>query len=113
MKNFIYKLTFLYVLQPAYAFAETDANEAFRNSSAVPKKDIIELLNPIITAILGIAATIAVLIIILGGLQYITAAGNPETIQKSKGAVTNAVIGLIATILAYALITFILNNVVR
>jgi type IV secretory pathway VirB2 component (pilin) len=59
---------------------------------------------------LGLLALIAVVIIIVAGFTWITAAGNEEKISKAKGMITAAVIGLIVVLLAWAIVIFVVGT---
>jgi len=63
---------------------------------------------PAITKVVIAAAGIsAVLFIIIGGIQILTAYGNDEKIGKAKKTVTYAIIGLLIAILSYAIVSTI------
>ncbi len=49
----------------------------------------------VINIALGILGAIAVLIIVVAGLRYITSRGDPQTITKSKDTIMYAIIGLV------------------
>lgn len=70
-----------------------------------------ELLTKVIEWILLFAAAVAVLFLILGGLQYVTSAGNKDRIEKAKQTILYAVIGLIVIALSYVIVTFIGRNI--
>lgn len=61
----------------------------------------------IISWVLGILALVAVVMIIIGGFQWLTAAGNEEKIEKAKKVISAAVIGLIIVLLAWAIVIFV------
>ena len=52
------------------------------------------------------AGVIAVIMIVIGGIQYTTSNGNPSQTQKAKQTITYAVIGLAITLFAVAIINF-------
>ncbi len=54
---------------------------------------------------IGIAA---LLMLIIGGFMYITAAGNTSTMEKAKDVIRDAILGVLAVILAYLLL-FVIN----
>jgi len=56
--------------------------------------------------------TIAVVLIIVAGFQWMTAAGNEEKIGKAKKLMSAAVIGLVIVLMAFALSSFIINAVI-
>ncbi len=60
--------------------------------------------------LLMIVGALAVLFIIIGGVQYITSAGNPDNIGKAKNTILYGVIGLIVAILAYAVVKFVIGS---
>ena len=56
------------------------------------------------------AGIICVIIIIVAGLTFITAAGNPSAIARAKTMIIYAVIGLAVAILSYAIVNFVINT---
>ncbi len=54
--------------------------------------------------------TIAVVVIIVAGIMYMTATGDPGKIATAKKAIMYAVVGLVIAILAYAITNFILKT---
>ncbi|MFH0952648.1 MAG: hypothetical protein V1838_05755, partial [Patescibacteria group bacterium] len=69
--------------------------------------DLKDTVVNIIQWVLGILALIAVVMIIIGGFQWLTAAGNDEKIEKAKKVISAAVIGLIIVLLAWAIVIFV------
>ncbi len=56
---------------------------------------------------LGIAGTAAFLLIIFGAFQHITAAGNPEQMQKAQELIVSALTGLVIIIFSVSLLKII------
>lgn len=54
----------------------------------------------------GLAGTLALLFLIVGGIMYITAGGNSEQANKAKGTITWAFVGLVVVIAAYAIVRY-------
>jgi hypothetical protein len=54
-----------------------------------------------------------VIFIIVGGIRYITSAGNPKAIEGAKKTLIYAVGGLILSISAYGILTFIQDQLTR
>lgn len=65
----------------------------------------------IINWVLGFVAAIAVLFLIIGGVQYLTSAGNTTQAESGKDTIKNAVIGLVICGLAYAVVYAIINDI--
>jgi hypothetical protein len=62
-----------------------------------------DLLQGMIQGFLGLAALIAILMIIINGFRYITARGNEEVVGKAKEGILWSVLGLVIVLLAYVL----------
>lgn len=59
--------------------------------------------------VVGIAGLVSVIFIVIGGISYVTSAGNPDQIKKAKSTILYALIGLIIVALAEMLTAFITN----
>jgi len=65
----------------------------------------------LIQVILGFLGIIAVVIILLGGFKWMTAAGNEDKVGEAKKIIIAGVIGLIIILGAWAIANFVLSNV--
>jgi len=52
----------------------------------------------------------AVIMIMLGGLQYILSVGDPSKINNAKNTILYAIIGLVVAVLAQVIITFVIRR---
>ncbi len=68
-----------------------------------------ELVGKILDFVFGAAGAIFVIMIIVGGLQYLTSAGNEETATKAKKIMTYAVAGIVITVGAWAISELLLS----
>lgn len=57
--------------------------------------------------IAGVLATLATVFLSVGGLMYLTAAGNPRRVEQAKEAIRSAMIGYVFAGLAPLIITII------
>lgn len=64
---------------------------------------IAEYINAVYGWVLGAAALIAVVMMMIGGLQYVLARGKPKYITKAKTRITNAITGVILLLIVYDL----------
>jgi hypothetical protein len=78
--------------------------------TGVPTSNLVVLINQISSVILLLVGVVAVLFLIIGGFRYITASGVPEQVQAAKGTIMYAVIGVVITLLAYAVVQFVLSQ---
>ena len=78
-------------------------------SGAAGGKTVEGYVGNVISAIFGIGGVIAVVVIIIGGVFYMTAQGDPGKITKAKNCIFGGVIGLVICLLAFAIVTFAMN----
>lgn len=69
-----------------------------------------QLISNVIEIAYTLVGTVSLLFLVIGGFQYITAAGNPDNTTKAKSTLLYAVSGLILVIIAYAIVEFILRR---
>ncbi len=62
---------------------------------------------------LGIGATLAMVMVVVGGFQYMTARGNPSAIGAAKGRITGAIIGILLLLGSYTLLQTINPQLIR
>ncbi len=74
-------------------------------SSSVPAT-----VRNIINALLYIAGIAAVVIIVIGGIRFVTSEGDAQKTAKARDVIVNAVIGLVLGVLAYAAVNFVLGQ---
>ena len=61
---------------------------------------------------LFLVGAISVLMVVIGGLRYVISGGNSTNITTAKNTILYAVIGLVISILAYALINFVIGSLI-
>ena len=64
-----------------------------------------------LTVAFSITGAIALLVITLAGFKYITTQGNPQEVAKAKNAIIYALVGLVISILAVAIVQFAVRTV--
>ncbi len=70
-------------------------------------------IGSIIEIVLSFIGVIFLLLMIYAGINWMTSSGNEEKVKKSKELITNAIIGLIIVLAAYAITAFIGENLIR
>ena len=68
---------------------------------------ITKLLENATLILMWFVGALAVIFIIIGGIQYITSAGNPSGQERSKKTITYAIGGLVLALSTTAIISFI------
>lgn len=109
----------------ASAFAQTSpeitqglcqgANLDLNNPSCTGGNEATQKLNNLIHTTINllslIVGIVAVIMIIVGGLRYITSGGSDTGVTSAKNTILYAIIGLIIVALAQLLVRFVLNKV--
>lgn len=80
----------------------TGAPEAIDGDSGV--------VTDMVNLFLYIIGIIAVIMLIFGGFQYLTSAGNQEKVKSAKNTILYAIIGLVIAIFAYAIINWVITQ---
>lgn len=75
------------------------------------KDNLVENVVAIINVVIGALGIVAVIVIILGGVQYMTSTGDAGKVKKAKDTILYGVIGLVVCVLAFAIVNFVIVNV--
>lgn len=76
-----------------------------------------ELIGPsgvftqITNTVLYIVGIISVIMLIYGGLRYVISGGDSKKVTDAKNTILYAIIGLIVSILAFAIVNFVINAI--
>lgn len=73
--------------------------------------DIPTLAGRVIEAVLGIVGSLALIMFIYGGVIWMTAAGNEQSVTKGKNIVLWATLGLVVIFSSYALVKFVISAI--
>ena len=65
----------------------------------------------IINAVIGVLGIVAVVVIVIGGVTYMTSSGDAGKVKKAKDTILYGVIGLVVVALAFAIVNFVISNV--
>ena len=81
-----------------------------KNTTKLGGKDVRSTIADIINVALGLLGTIAVVIVLAGGFQWMTAGGNEEKVGGAKKLIISGVIGLAIIMSAFAITKFVINE---
>lgn len=73
--------------------------------------DLGGIVKKILNFVFIAACSAFVIMFIIGGVQYLTSAGNEEASTKAKKILTDALIGIIITIASYAIAVWIITQI--
>jgi hypothetical protein len=64
-----------------------------------------------LTLVFGILAALSFLLIVMSGLRLTLSRGNSESIAKAKNNIIYSAVGLVISMLAFAIVRFVLRSV--
>ena len=88
-----------------------DSLDNIASNSRLDNDDLPTLLGQVLGAALSFAGVIFFLLMIYGGILWMTARGNEQQTTKALDIIMAAVIGLVIVLGSYALVTFVFTNV--
>jgi hypothetical protein len=80
------------------------------SSSALPKVSFTSSFSSILKLVFGLVGVLSTVFVAWGGLKYTLASGDPSQIKQAKETVLYAVIGLIVSISAFTIVSFVLGK---
>ena len=69
--------------------------------------NVISILN----AVIGVLSFVCVVVLIIGGVTYMTSSGDAGKVKKAKDTILYGVIGLVVCVLAFAIVNFVISNI--
>ncbi|MDA2922689.1 Ig-like domain-containing protein [Patescibacteria group bacterium AH-259-L07] len=97
-------------MTPAHAQVLDTGTAEFGQAAGYGEASLPAVIGRIVKIILSILGLAAVIIIIAGGVVWMTSGGNPEKIDRAKKILSSGVIGLLIIISAYAIASFIVEQ---
>ena len=74
-------------------------------------KDLATVIVNIINAIIIVSSIVAVIFVIIGGINYMTSTGEAGKLEKAKKTILYAVIGLVICALAFAIVNWAIGAI--
>lgn len=75
------------------------------NNNTTPESVVAVVVN----TLLYIVGFLSVIMIIVGGLRYVTSAGNASAVTGAKNTLVYAIVGLVVSFMAYAIVNWVLD----
>ncbi len=93
------------------AFDGVCTDEQAANNVVCQNKDEKEgdIVTTVINTLLFITGLLSVIMIIVGGLRYTTSRGNQNSITEAKNTILYAVVGLVVSLVAFAIVNWIMT----
>lgn len=67
--------------------------------------------STILNTLVFVTGSISVLMIVIGGLRYTISAGDQSQVTAAKNTIMYAVVGLVLSLMGYAIVNFILSRI--
>ena len=110
MKKIIFGLMAFALLVVPFAVSAVGVDSALGTTLELGTADLEETVISIVQWALGFLGLVAVIMILIGGFQWMTAGGNEEKVASAKKIISAAVIGLIIVLLAWAIVIFVVTQ---
>ena len=82
-----------------------------RNQAAGCKNsDLTSLFRIVVNILLFLVGSLAVIMLVIGGLRYVTSNGDQNAVASAKNTILYAIIGIVVAFLAYAAVYFVIDQ---
>mgnify|MGYP006865029299 CR=1 FL=1 len=88
------------------------SDAAFQGATGLGDANLVDTIAAIIRVALGFLGVIAVVIILLGGFKWMTAAGAEDKVKSAKQLIFSGITGLVIILSAYAIASFVIDSIV-
>jgi len=118
----IFAISFASIALPTTTYAITSGDICTSNATYEAKTaagcygdstKIEDVIINVINGVVGVFGIVAAVFIIVGGVGYMTSNGDSGKVEKAKKTILYAVIGLIVSVLAFAIVNFVVANVIN
>lgn len=120
IKKISFTLALLALIMPVVALADVDpggfdaglnetASGNASNAGLTVNRSFGEIIGSAISWLMGILATLSVLMFVVAGIMYVTAGGDEETIGKAKKFITYAITGIVIALVGFLIVQVIGN----
>ena len=95
-----------------YGVKSSDCQQAatvVSNPETCKGNDLNSIISIIINTLIFAIGIVAVIMIIMGGINYATSQGDPSKVKKGKDTILYGIIGLVVSLLAFAIVNFVLQ----
>ena len=73
--------------------------------------DLTEVVKQIINAVIGVLGIVCVVVMIIGGVNYMTSSGDTSKVEKGKKTIIYGMIGLVICVLAFIIVNWTIGAI--
>lgn len=89
----------------------TGQTDALRNTAGFDANTRVEdVVATVIKIVLGLLGIVFLILLVLGGYQWMSAGGNEKEVDAAQARIKTAIIGLVIILSAYAITAFVFTN---
>lgn len=81
--------------------------------NGVNESGLMGTIQDVINVVIGIIGMLAVIMIIMGGISFATSQGDAAKVTKARNTILYGVVGLIISLLAFAIVNFVLSSIFK
>jgi amino acid transporter len=110
---------------PLFIVVAQDDNSSLNQNSSQTAPDVVRLDNPlgtevndvptligkVISGVLSVVGSLALVMFIYGGFTWMLAAGNTEKVKKGRDILIWAALGLVIIFTSYAMVTYVITTI--
>ena len=74
--------------------------------------NLIDNVTSIINGVIAVLGFVCVVVMIVGGVNYMISAGDSGKVTKAKNTILYGLIGLVICVLAFAIVNFVIINII-
>ena len=74
-------------------------------------QNLVGNITGVINAVIGVLGLVCVVVMIIGGINYMTSAGDAGKVKKGKDTILYGLIGLVVCVLAFALVNWVIVGI--
>jgi len=99
---------------PSYAVdSATEYLNTLSDIGVGTNQDLMDIIKGTLNTVIALAGVVCVVMMIVAGYSYITAAGDENKVKKASQTLTWAIVGLVVCFVAIVLVNFIMNDVLK
>ncbi|MFA6146520.1 MAG: pilin [Patescibacteria group bacterium] len=111
---FLISIWLLNIVRPNVLAEEPDSlqllNQTGQQANLKSNTDLPTSIGRIAKIVLGLCGLILTILLIAGGVMWMTSGGDEKKISQAKALMLSAVVGLVIIVLSYAITLFLLNS---
>ena len=94
-----------------FALGNNTTTTQIPNEVGDTSTELVASITGILNAVIGVLGLVCVVVMIIGGVNYMTSSGDAGKVKKAKDTILYALIGLIICVLSFAIINWTIDTI--